>query len=126
MDLKNYIPTSTAPVRLIPPGTIIPSDTIIHVTGKDSAEYNATKHQIQNAVLSSNGKSRTMEEVKADTIRIIAECIKSWEELTENGEDVPCDMANKIRILTDFPWIREQVDEVIHDRAAFLPNALRN
>jgi len=46
-----------------------------------------------------------------------------WSGIEENGVKVDFSFANAVNLLTDYPWLFEQLDMFIGDRANFLPSA---
>jgi hypothetical protein len=49
----------------------------------------------------------------------LAAAVLGWEGLTENGEPLPCTPENVTALLTDYAWVRRQVDEAIGNDALF-------
>lgn len=62
----------------------------------------------------------TAEETTETSLALLAACTLSWEGMFLDGQEVPCNSENAIMIYRRFPWIREQVDAFIGDRANFL------
>lgn len=67
---------------------------------------------------------------------LLAVCTKSWRTseadkddpklehvkpvLLLNGEELACTRENAVRVYREYPWIKEQVDDAVNDRANFL------
>ena len=64
-----------------------------------------------------------IEKAKKRRIEDIAVCILDWSGIEENGVKVDFSFANAVNLLTDYPWLFEQLDMFIGDRANFLPSA---
>lgn len=62
----------------------------------------------------------TAEEQEESGLNLLAICTLAWEGVVVDGQELPCDKENAKAIYRRFPWIREQVDTFIGDRANFL------
>ncbi|MDI6742661.1 MAG: hypothetical protein QMD11_07965 [Smithella sp.] len=105
---------------------------IIHVLGKDSDEYQQiiyaqndkrVEMKIKNAgtYLTRRGYAGiSTEEVAQGGIELLAGCTKSWSGVVLDGISIDCTYDNAIMIYKRFPWIKEQVDTAIGDRANFI------
>ncbi len=49
----------------------------------------------------------------------LARCVLGWE-ITEDGQPVPFNHANVVRVLKAAPWVQAQVDAFAADRRAFM------
>lgn len=108
-----------AEVILRHPGTDEPLDIKFKVVGKDSKRvYNALR-VVGNRRLNSNTRE-TLDKIEADGIALLVACTVGWENLQEDGEDVPFTPEAAQRIYKEYKWIREQVDAFVQDRANFL------
>jgi hypothetical protein len=52
-------------------------------------------------------------------------CTKSWRDdtkttLTLEGEELECSRENVLRVYREYPWIKEQVESAVMERANFL------
>lgn len=109
----------------------------IVLLGRDSEEFRRVsseqnKRRVQRASRSGRFNMPTLgiEELERDTSEILASCTKSWREempgktdkvtLTVGGAELECNRDNAKRLYTDYPWMREQVDAAVADRANFL------
>jgi hypothetical protein len=120
-------------VQIFHPGTNEDLDIVINVLGKDSDEFLKTSRAQQKRRLGKIGKGGfraaqsqvSPEEMEADGITLLAACTKSWRQgekatLTLEGKELPCTKENAIMVYERFPWIKEQVDIAMGDRANFL------
>jgi hypothetical protein len=62
----------------------------------------------------------TAEEQEESGLNLLASCTLAWDGVVVDGETVPCNKENAKELYRRFPWIREQVDLFIGDRANFL------
>jgi len=128
---------------LIHPKTGDPTDVFIKVLGRDSGEYRQLslmqqRRRLQKLV-SKPGRA-SMESVSdadmdRDSAEIAAACTKAWgtnlgeiateeevankDKLLFNGEWLVCTREAALMVYIKEPWIREQVESAILDRANF-------
>lgn len=114
-------------VRIYHPGTNEDLDIVINVLGKDSDEFqkvSRAQSKKRMAKLSKGGfRASTaipVEEIEQDGIALLAACTKSWGGVIVEGEEIECTTANAVMIYERFPWIREQIDMAVGDRANFI------
>jgi hypothetical protein len=117
-------------VRIYHPGTNEDLDIIINVLGKDSDEFqkvSRSQSKKRMAKLNKGGfRGNTtipVEEIEQDNIILLASCTKSWSGVVVEGKEIPCTVDNAVMIYERFPWIREQIDAAIGDRANFIKNS---
>ena len=98
----------------------------INVIGKDSDEFQKitreqTKKRMQKAAKGGfRNVTIPVEELEEDSLKLLAACTKGWSGVVENGKAVECTKENAMAIYEKYPWIREQVDTAIGDRANFI------
>lgn len=95
------------------------------VLGKDSEEFQeATLEQQRARILSASRKKKMempdMNEVKRTTIILLASVTVAMKGFVENGKPISYSREAVIDLYTRFPWILEQVDAAVNDRANFL------
>ena len=117
-------------VRIYHPGTNEDLDIIINVLGKDSDEFqkvSRAQSKKRMAKLSKGGfrASTTVpiEEIEQDGIQLLAACTKSWTGVVIEGKEIACNLDNAVMVYERFPWIKEQVDTAIGDRANFIKSS---
>jgi len=115
------------------PKTNLPLDITITVCGTDSETFkNIQRKQLnrrmERAQRSRNNKVNvTAEESEAEGLDLLVACTKAWAtgerpEIEFNADEwLPCTPENVRRIYEELPWMKEQVDQEIGDRANFLP-----
>lgn len=122
--------------ELLHPTTNAPLGIFITVLGQDSDEFRrvlAEHNQRRVDKFMRNGVYRpgplTMQELEANAIDLLAASTKAWRDadakvakgtIVMDEKAYPCNRENAIRIYTANPWIREQVDLEVGNRANFL------
>lgn len=98
----------------------------ITVAGIDSETYQKAQRDVANKRLkkaAGRGRIRlttTAEEIEADQVELLARCTLGWENIDWEGKPYQCTLENARRLYLKAPWLREQVDLFIGDRANFL------
>lgn len=127
-------------LRLCDPATNDDLDIYITVLGRDSDEYRTLSNTQQQKRISKMSRSGTFkagavstQEFERDALELLAAVTKSWRQvvkegdqskelttLTVNGEELVFSKANAMRLYKEYPWVKEQVDAAVVDRANFL------
>jgi hypothetical protein len=115
-------------VQIYHPGTMIDLGITINVLGKDSDEFqkvSRAQNKKRMAKMTKGGfRAQNLtpapEEVERDGLELLAKCTRSWSGVVIDGKDVEFNSANVIMVYERFPWIKEQVDTAIGDRANFI------
>ena len=116
-------------LELFHPGTMVNLGIFFTVLGKDSAEFRKVqsaqnRKRMQKATKGGGFRagSISMEEIEQDSIELLVACTMFWRDgekktLTISGVEMECTPENVRRVYTNYPWIREQVDAGVSDRA---------
>lgn len=113
-------------VQIYHPATNEDLGITINVIGKDSDEFQKitreqTKKRMQKAAKGGfRNVTIPVEELEEDSLKLLAACTKGWKGVVENGKAIECTKENAMAIYEKYPWIREQVDTAIGDRANFI------
>jgi len=126
-------------VELYHPATNADTGIIITVLGKDSDAFQKTNKQQQKKRmdrLSKNGfrggkvAPPSQEEMDADSLELLASCTVGWKTIIDessgsetillDGEELSFSLVNAKKVYKRFPWIKEQIDTAIGDRANFI------
>lgn len=122
MDLKNLDVRAAADegaeLVLEHPVTGDPLEGVaIRVLGADSSAY---RRAVKRIAERRHGKKRvSLDDMERQASELMAAVTVSWRNIEVDGEAIDCTEENAIRLYTDYPWIREQVDRFIADRANF-------
>lgn len=108
-------------VKILHPKTGEELGIAIKVAGPDSDRQKKARNAINNERLRmSRNKRLTAAELEADALKITAASIISWAGVIENGVTLELTPENTTAILTRYPFIREQLDSAVGDRAGFI------
>lgn len=103
----------------------------ITVLGKDSDEFQKVSRAQQKKRMEkiSKGGFRNanvpIEAMESDGLQLLAAVTKSWRQgdkqtVTLDGQELACTKENAVALYERFPWIKEQVDTAVGDRANFI------
>jgi hypothetical protein len=108
-------------VKILHPKTGEELGITVKVAGPDSDRQRKARNAINNErIRMSRNKRLTVSELEADALKITAASIISWDGVIENGSAVVLNNENANAILTKYPFIREQLDSAVGDRAGFI------
>jgi hypothetical protein len=114
-------------VKIFHPGTLVDLDIVISVLGKDSDEFQKVTRSQQKRRLAkvSKGGFRvnaplSAEEIEQDGIDLLAACTVGWKGVIIDQKEIPFSKENAANLYVRFPWIKEQVDTAVGDRANFI------
>lgn len=98
----------------------------ITLVSSDSHEYTSVyKSQVTSTIgkIGRRGKARknavTGDTVAEDKLELLTACTKSWVGWQDGGKDFPCNPKNALALYTRLPFVREQVEEYVHERGNF-------
>ena len=113
-------------VQLYHPGTNEDLGVTIQVLGKDSDEFQKISRAQSKKRMErmSKGGFRnpvvSPEEVEQDNLNLLAAVSRGWNNVIVDGKPLPFSKENALMLYERFPWIREQIDAAIGDRANFI------
>lgn len=112
-------------VPIYHPGTNEELGIKITVLGQDSDEFvKLSRAQIKKRrdklIKSGFRADIPVDEIERDDTKLLAAMTKSWEGVIIDGKPIDCNMDNVIMVYERWPWLREQVDKAIGDRANFI------
>jgi hypothetical protein len=101
------------------------TDITITLRGKDSVVFKQVTQAHSRARLKAYVPGQKMPsidpaQIERESIQLLAALTISWENVEDNGKPIPCDEVTAEALYTDNPWIAEQVDVFVGDRANFL------
>jgi hypothetical protein len=106
-------------------GTVLKDDAgkpiTITLIGQDSEKVKKRQRVEMNKRLK-GGRRQTMtaEELEEQGLQLLAFCTLSWSGIKLDGQDLDCNAANAVIVYQRLPWMKEQVDAFVGDRANFL------
>lgn len=119
-ELNETKVTETATVDLLHPVTGQPVGASITVYGQDSDVYRSEVRKYEDRIVeyAKRNRGKVMPAEMRDELaldRLVA-CVESIDGLTENGEP----FTDAARLFTKYPWVREQVEAGVAERANFI------
>ncbi len=110
-------------VNICHPVSGAPTGLRILAASPDSEHYRQADRKIKNRNLAfmqkSRGKPLSMEALEAAGLDLIVAITLDWQGARWDGRELECDEANARMLYATFPFIREQVDAFVGDRANF-------
>jgi hypothetical protein len=121
-------------LQLAHPQSGTPLPIFITVLGADSDLYQTALRTQQRRRMERLARGKrtpiTPEEIEEDALALLAGITTAWRTapgVTLDGQAFPAFSQNAAKqIYQRFPWIREQVDQAMGDRANFLPRSAAN
>ncbi|MFC3072347.1 hypothetical protein [Shinella pollutisoli] len=109
------------------PGTGAPvldeagKETTITLLGADSAKLRKRQNDLINDVMKKGfrPKSVTAEKSEEDKIVTLALATVAWSGIKVDGEALECNFENAKRLYRRLPWLKDQADSFVGDRANF-------
>ena len=91
------------------------------LAGSDSDAYRqATREAANRRLAVARRTPMTADETDVELLEILVRCTLSWRGVVMDGETLDCTPANARRLFARLPWIREQAEAFIADRANFI------
>lgn len=90
----------------------------ITLRSRDSEAYRAAAHASADAYLRGS-RPRRADFLEADQIDLLAACTVEWDGVAFEGQIQPCTPENARKLYRMAPFLRDQVDAFIHNRANF-------
>lgn len=125
-DLSNFDTCAAgnegAEMKLLNPETGEELGPVFVLAGADSDVYVSKQRKNINKRLRNKrgAKGIDAELIESEAIDLLAECTLNWRDVVLDGETLPFSKNNARELYTRFPWIREQADAFIGDRANFI------
>ena len=114
-------------VRIYHPGTNEDLDITISVLGKDSdlfQKVSRNQNKKRMAKMQKGGFRNTtsipIEQVESDGVDLLAACTTGWTGVVIDKKEIEFSKDNAVMVYERFPWIKEQIDTAIGDRANFI------
>jgi hypothetical protein len=93
----------------------------MRIAGPDSGVQRRARHGLIERYRRLPQAERTSESAKESfAVELLAGAVLGWSGIAEKGQALPFTHTNVVRLLTDYPWVREQVDLIAGSREAFL------
>jgi hypothetical protein len=123
-DLKSLMPSQSSEIELRHPVTKEGLGMYVTISGKDSESWQAAQRTRMNSRLNEAKKTGattpTAEQIEAENMTMLCRAILGWRSLVLGGEELLYTPDNVRMLLTDYPWVKDQIDEEISDRGNFI------
>lgn len=108
------------------PATGEPVGVEINLMGSDSEAFRGKKRELERARADKLRRARSRSAVDLSTTdnescALLAACTTGWTGVEKGKKEIPFSVQAAEEIYMELPWIREQVDAFVGDRANFLP-----
>lgn len=92
----------------------------ITLAGADSSAYRSASNALVRRRLKNGGRGDfDPDRFRRESIEVLAACTLSWKGVVVDGKALPCTRENAVTLYTRFPWLREQAETFVADRAAY-------
>lgn len=98
----------------------------ITLAGADSDRFRSAQRANADRRIKNARRNSSSADIEADGLELLASATLGWSGIKVDGEALDANKANVKKVYTRFPWIREQVDVFIGDRANFLPSVAKS
>lgn len=95
----------------------------LYLASQDSEEYKKKLRQQQDKHLKKKKMKMSAEEADNDNRELLVACVLKWQGVAYSGEELECNAENVRWVLKNFPFIEEQANEFVGDRANFFGSA---
>jgi len=111
-------------MNVMHPKTDEPIGARIKLAGPDSDIVKKAQNKITNRRLKGRGRNKLdAESINEEQVEMLASCTLGWEGIVVNGEEVKFSKDNAVNLYLKYPWIMEQVNIFIGDRANFIKSS---
>lgn len=115
-------------VQLYHPVTNVDLGITIKILGKDSDTFRKISHaqakkrmdRFSKGGFRNTGFIQSPEEIEQNGIELLAACTVGWDGIILDGKPLDFSKDNAKELYTRFPWIKEQIDVAVGDRANFI------
>ena len=92
----------------------------ITLAGADSSTYRHVSNMLVRRRLKNGGRAvLDPDKLREESIEILAACTLSWKGVIVEGKSLPCTRENAVMLYTRFPWLKEQAEAFVADRASY-------
>lgn len=110
-----------AELEVLDPANGKPVGVFITLAGADSTVHRKATAAIANRRAKGGFRRNiNLDDLQTESIEILARCTLGWSGVVLDGKDVPLSKEAAVALYTRFPWLREQVETFISDRANYL------
>lgn len=117
MEISNFeLKTDFSECVIIHPETGKKTDIVIHVISSEHPDFKSKNLELARKSIK---KKDDISEFVEKKNQIVAASIVGWKNITIAGKELKYSQANAIKLLGEYPWIRDQVDTFATERENF-------
>lgn len=125
VDLKEFDSLRAAQedgidVKILHPASGEELGITIRVAGPDSERLRKARAAVLTERMSRRAGKVTPQDMERDALAQLSAAVISWSGVVVDGREIECSRQNVAELFTRFPFIREQVDIAVGDRAGFM------
>ncbi|NTX07059.1 hypothetical protein [Myxococcus sp. CA040A] len=123
-DLSSIRHRDSAEVAIHNPQTGAPTGVVVVLASADSpvaraAERELRERSLTRLQLGNRSAAATAREIESDAVDMLVRRTLGWSGFVEGGKPVPFSADAALRLYTEHPWLRRQVDDALGDRSRF-------
>lgn len=119
MDIDDFeVSKDPVPLTIKHPNTGKDTDIVLQILSPDSPLFKRLTIEEARKNVKPDGKV-DIERIAQRGVEMASSVITGWEGIKVKGKAFKYSKSNAVTLLTDFPWIGDQVERFIKDRANF-------
>lgn len=92
----------------------------ITLVGTDSVEFKSIVRDRLRKQPASKAKQVDLEEAEQRGIELLAKITQGWSGIQFEGKPLAFSYENAVKLYSELPWLKEQVDKFVADRSNFI------
>jgi len=126
IDLKTLDTTMAehgVAMEVLHPVTREPIGAQIKLVGSDSERFRNLSRELVRRRVGKKLSAASAEMLEQEALELLADCTLGWSGVMLDGQELQFSKKAAVDLYARFPWLREQADAFIADRANFLPRS---
>lgn len=92
----------------------------VRILGCDSTAFVTKQRQITDKRLANQSLKLTAKELEYEALALNSVCVVEWKGIEDGDSPIECTEANVRKFMSDYPYVKEQIDRAINNRANFI------